>query len=541
MNMSQHGLSADVVVVGAGLGGISAALAVAERGLSVIMTEPTRWIGGQLTSQLAPLDEHRHIETTGASRSYRQLREGIRDYYRRWFPLTERAKADPHLNPGAAWVSPVSHDPRVGLAVLESMLAPHQVSGRVKILTETDLVGAEVDGDWLRAVRVRCNREAEEVVLRAPWFVDASELGDLLPLAGVEHVSGRESRDQTGEPGAAETADPLDMQSVVWCLALDHRADENHTIDRPRDYDFYRDWRPPAWGGNRILSFERPPANDGRPRSCMLTVNPDDDPFAIDTDHRNMPPTVELWTYRRISARRQFRAGFLDSDVTIMHWHMNDYTRGPLFGVPDAQDHWEGARQLSLSALYWLQTEAPRPDGGTGWPGLRLRPDVAGTSDGLAMAPYIRESRRIRARQTILEQDVSVDLLGEGGARQYPDTVGVGHYFWIDQHAGTAGRRGKGGRPKPFQIPLGALIPIRTRNLLPAGKNIGTTHITNGCYRLHPVEWAVGEAVGTVLARCVQFGLEPQQIHEDATLVEDLQGDLMAAGVQLGWPKGVDW
>ena len=33
-------------------------------------------------------------------------------------------------------------------------------------------------------------------------------------------------------------------------------------------------------------------------------------------------------------------------------------------------------------------------------------------------------------------------------------------------------------------------------NLLPAGKNIGTTHITNGCYRLHPVEWNIGEVAG---------------------------------------------
>ena len=42
--------------------------------------------------------------------------------------------------------------------------------------------------------------------------------------------------------------------------------------------------------------------------------------------------------------------------------------------------------------LYWMQTEAPRPDGGTGFPGLRLRPDVMGTADGLAQAPYHRES-----------------------------------------------------------------------------------------------------------------------------------------------------
>jgi len=48
----------------------------------------------------------------------------------------------------------------------------------------------------------------------------------------------------------------------------------------------------------------------------------------------------------------------------------------------------------------------------------------------------------------------------------------------------------------PFQIPLGALIPKRVRNLVTAFKNIGITHITNGCYRLHQVELDIAESVG---------------------------------------------
>src|SRR5206468_9538617 len=53
----------------------------------------------------------------------------------------------------------------------------------------------------------------------------------------------------------------------------------------------------------------------------------------------------------------------------------------------------------------------------------------------------------------------------------------------------------------PFQIPLGSLIPKRVENLLPACKNLGTTHITNGCYRLHPVEWNIGESAGAQIGR----------------------------------------
>ena len=68
----------------------------------------------------------------------------------------------------------------------------------------------------------------------------------------------------------------------------------------------------------------------------------------------------------------------------------------------EAAKHLARAKQLSLSLLYWLQTESRGPTA-AGWKGLRLRPDVVGTKDGLAKHPYIRESRRIRAEFTVLE------------------------------------------------------------------------------------------------------------------------------------------
>ena len=61
-----------------------------------------------------------------------------------------------------------------------------------------------------------------------------------------------------------------------------------------------------------------------------------------------------------------------DSDLTLVNWPMNDYWLGPLIEVDEAtaNRHLADAKQLSLSLLYWLQTEAPRSDGGTGFPGL---------------------------------------------------------------------------------------------------------------------------------------------------------------------------
>lgn len=532
-------ISADVVVLGGGLGGIAAALTALDAGKRVVITEETRWLGGQLTSQMVPLDDHRHIEYDGANQSYRDFRTALRDYHRRFFPLSELAQADPHLNPGHAWVSPVSVDPRVGVAVIDELLMPHLVNGRLTVFRETVPIAADVDGDRVASVQLR---SAEHGVMTAvaPYFIDATEIGDVLPLAGVEYITGRESQAQTGEPSAAATADRTDMQGASWCFAIDHLEGENHTIDRPADYEYWRDLRPPQLDGGKQLSFGEAVKADGSPgRVYTLTPNLEND--VIDLDHRNMGRAPELWDYRRIAARRSFRPGYLDSDLVIVNWPMNDYLGGPLFDVPDAEKHWAAAKALSRSLLYWLQTDAPRPDGGTGWPGMRLRADVAGTADGFAMYPYIRESRRIVARKTILEQEISREVRGDNPAERYHDTVGTGHYFWIDRHHTTGDGRAPGGTPQPFEIPLGALIPVRVRNLIPACKNIGTTQITNGAYRLHPVEWSIGEAAGALVSYALDARVEPQAVAESAEHVEALQQALLQRGAQLRWDEARRW
>ncbi len=99
----------DGLVVGGGLGGVAAALAAASAGRSVVLTEETDWIGGQLTAQGVPPDEHPWIESFGATASYRRLRRGIRDYYRAHYPLRAEALALDALNPGAGRVSKLCH------------------------------------------------------------------------------------------------------------------------------------------------------------------------------------------------------------------------------------------------------------------------------------------------------------------------------------------------------------------------------------------------------------------------------------------------
>ncbi len=520
-------LTADLIIIGGGLGGCAAALAAARNGLRVIMTEETDWIGGQLTQQAVPPDENRWIETYGGTRSYQALRSGIRDYYRRNYPLTEKARAQANFNPGNCWVSRIGGEPRVGLAVLHEMLAPYLGNGRIQILLQHHPIAAETNGDRVLAVQVRDEATGHDLVLRAPFFVDATEQGDLLPLTKTEYNFGAESKAQTGEPHAKDKAERDNVQGFTWCFAMDYLDGEDHTIDRPRDYAKWRDFQ---------LKYR----NGGS--HPMLT---------FDTEELRkhvFEPGQEkgFWTYRRIADRELFAPGFYRSDITIVNWPQNDYSFG-LIAETSAREtakHLEAGKQLSLSLLYWMQTAMPRDDGGTGWKGLRLRPDIVGTSDGLAKYPYIREGRRIQAEFTVLEQHVTAEArmletgLGKAEVRatKFADSVGIGSY-WMDLHITTRGDQSKFGSTLPFQIPLGALIPQRVENLLPACKNLGVTHLTNGCFRLHPVEWNIGESAGALVAFCTSQKKSPREVRNKPEPLAEFQKLLQADGVRLDWPQ----
>jgi len=456
------------------------------------MTEEFAWIGGRLTSQAVPPDENPWIETFGGTASYQAFREGVRKRYRTNYPLTDAAKANPLLNPGSGWVSRLCHEPKIGLAVLEAMLAPFVAKGLLEIRTQTIPIAAEVNGGIVQSVSVRDLRSGNEETLCAPYVLDATELGDLLPLTGTEYVVGAESKRDTGEPHAVEgDPEPENVQGITWCFAMGYDPEGDHTIEKPEQYEKWKAYSPSFWPGS-LLSWETVHAHTMQRHTWTLFPH-------------ESPKGMGLFDYRQIVDPSIFQEGIRPHAATIVNWPQNDYYAGSTLEVdgPTRERNYREARQLSLSLLYWLQTEAPRGDGGVGNPGLFADGELTGTSDGLAMAPYIRESRRIKAEFTVLEQMVAEEPNpGKRVADSFFDSVGIGSYR-LDLHPACNGTNTIDIGGLPFEIPLGALLPVRMENLLPACKNLGVTHITNGCYRLHPVEWNIGEAAGYLAAYCL--------------------------------------
>lgn len=509
---------ADVVILGGSLGGVAAAMSACDSGSTVILTEETDWLGGQATSQgVSALDENRFIETSGGTRTYQQFRSRVRDWYRKNTKLKPEPAKDPRLDPGNSWVTALGFEPKVAVAVIDEMLAPYRTSGKLSVLLRHKIVRAQRDGRRVIWVDVANLDTGEVIRLAGGYFIDATELGEPLVACQVGHVVGAEAKEQTGELHArTDGPHPECVQSYTYPFALRLRDEPAKPIDKPRGYEhnlsnqpytfrhLYHDKR----GWVRFGMFAHVPGSYG--------------PF---------------WTYRRLIDPSLFEDPRYSHDVAMINWPGNDYRGRNL--ISDSPDDMltalREAKELALGFCYWLQVDAPRDEGGQGHPELVLDAEVMGTADGLSKYPYIRESRRIKAVYTVVEQDVAAEFNKETArAKHFADAVGVG-WYGIDIHPNDHEKKLPPAATKPFQVPLGALISADTDNLLAACKNIGTTHITNGCYRLHPIEWNIGEAAGLLATRCLRSKQTPQQVRASEKDVLDLQRELVRRGVPIFW------
>ena len=503
----------DILVAGAGVGGVAAALRAAERRHSVCLVEETDEIGGQLLS-VSALDENRFIEFSGGTRSYYDLRERIRQYYRRHRPLKPAVAQLENLNPGSCYVSPLCFEPPVGRRAIDGMLGLHK--GLIRTFTRTRVIDLHVQGGKIQSALAYRFDTKDVIRIRAKFVLDGTELGDLLPLAGVPYVVGSEAQSETGEPDAADDANPACVQSFTYTFILEHRPGENHAIPKPPDYEKFRDGQP----FSMLFHYSK---KHGWKGDVQYKMFGDDPPIP-----NNQTPRP-IFSWRRVLAGKNFTGEKPPNDLALINWPRQDYKDESLLDRTPADQAriLQQAKRLAFSFLYWLQHEVDRDEGdGKGYPELMLRPDMMASDDGLSMYPYIRESRRIRAKSRVVEQDI-VDQYQPGSrARWFPDSVGTAFYM-VDIHPCGANERGRMMMPKAFQIPMGTLLPQGVSNLLPAGKNIGVTHLTNGAYRLHPVEWNIGEASATIASLAIRGGAMPA--------VEDVQKELVRAGVQLVW------
>jgi FAD dependent oxidoreductase len=515
----------EIAIVGASFGGVAAALAAARYGKRVALIEAGNNAGGQATSQgLTRWDESAPVlspNTYGSTKSYQILKDDVRQWYRTYTKVGPRGHA-PDFNPGFAGPGhPFSADCNVVETILRQMLDDEKAY--VTPIFETAVVGVATNGGQIESLTL-----SNGDTITASIVIDATDLGELLPLCGIDWTIGAEAKSDTGEPHAESSASPGHIQPITVSIAVERRPDgEQHIIPEPANYA-------------QLAAGQAFGAYDGR--NGMIG--------GVFSSAKSANPGWEtLFDYRQYIDSGNFTDPNYVHDRSVINVGCNDYQAAVIPTGDAARDAAivEAARAVSIAYLYWLQTEAPRDDGsGTGYPNLMVRSDIFGRADGTAPQAYIRESRRIaKPMVRLLEQHVAAETPSPAARApmNFEDSCGICMYS-IDIHQvyGPAGTPWVGvSGVKPFQIPLGSLIPTDAANVIAACKNIGGTHLTSGAYRVHPGEWAIGEAAGVLAAYCVGQSVLPAQSQANASRLAAVQLRLLEQGIPIFWWDDLDY
>jgi hypothetical protein len=344
----------------------------------------------------------------------------------------------------------------------------------------------------------------------------------LIELAQLPSRVGQEARNDTGEAILRDYAIPNCQQSFTFNAVVEYT-------------------------GNRKGRLMPAPAGYGR--DSWL------DPVEFTSDYwrkessgwqkRHFLESFGIFRYRRIQRRSLSENVVSEGDVSVINWGTsphpdkveccgNDFRQGALIGMSreERKTLIQRARDRAQAYIHYLQTH--------GVPNLSPRGDLTWTEDGIALEPYIREARRGIALTTIRHEDVAARFFpGQARARCFQDSVGVGQYHYLDLHGnlseGHVTPKGLDVIALPFTLPAKALVPMAADGLILSAKSIGTTHITNAAYRMHPVEWAIGEASGFLAVFAIWTKESPRRVVETLPLLRKLQGFMARNGVPIFW------
>ncbi|MFO8232112.1 MAG: FAD-dependent oxidoreductase [Longimonas sp.] len=473
----------DIVIFGGGAGGLCAGLQAARLGAEVVILEPSPWVGGMITAAgVSALDGNKHGAGGGLVHTFR---EELVAHYGSYDALE------------TGWISLYNYEPHVGQAILDRWVSSED---NLTVLHGVAATGYERTAQHRRRISITpvddcylpANCQESERTLTCRIFIDATEYGDGLPLAGIPYRLGRESRDEYGEVPAPAEPD-MHMQDLTYAATL-VRDPEGTPLpvadtDRAR-WDFF---------------------------ACSTTAdceNPDSDYLGHD---------VHSW-------ERFITYAALPNDKYLLNWphHANDYPVSEAFFEDPfyRKKQLRMAKQHTIQFLRYMQTELDHPE----W---QLATDEYPTEDHLPPIPYIRESRRMVNNSVMTLEDV-VPTHDNPRAPIQPDAIAVGDYF-IDHHHARhhlpPDCRLNEDYPDnaPFQVPASVFVPdIEDPCVLVGEKSIAVTHIVNGCTRLQPVVMLMGQALGVMAAHAVHDDCAPADVSTGR-----IQHDLIDAGCPL--------
>lgn len=506
-----HAEPYDVVVYGGTPAGIAAGVTAAREGASVIVIEPTSWIGGMVAGGLARSDIGKK-ETIGgfAKEFFTKAAEGGKPKWM-WY-------AEPHTN----------------LRTFEAMLA----EAKVEVVKGRTLSSVRKEAGMILAITVSDGTEYQ-----GGQFIDASYEGDLMAMAGVTYRVGREARAEYDEPLAG--FHPMPVRPRADEIMGNGKIGPSYIHGTPAKISALDEKGEPIFGVRRVGGD--PGSADGLTQSYnfrVIVTKREDIKIPFPKPANYTPEKYELLlrlihAFPKVAFDRLFHLGEIANgkyDLNAQGLVSTDYP-GANTGYPDGS--WEERRAIRqdhidyIQGMLWFLGNDDRVpedlrDETNEWGLCR---DEFMDNGHWPHALYIREGRRMKGAYVMVQADCQ-------RAVRKPDSVGMGS-FVIDCHIvqrivaedGTVTDEGSfaDAPVQPYQIPFRSLTPKpeECMNLL-VPVCFSASHIAYCSMRMEPVYMAMGQASGLAAVQAKQAGVPVQKI--DMAL---LRGRLQELGAVL--------
>ncbi len=444
-------LRVDVLVVGGGTAGVSAAVQAARCGSQVLLTEETPWLGGMLTAAgVSCIDGNYNLR----SGLFGEYTDSLSMRYGGWEALR------------TGWVSNINFEPHVGEEIFENM-----VSGcgePLKVFKESKLLSLRrIGGGWKAEIG---GPSGSAVKVRAKVVIDATELGDVATACGIPSRIGMDSAATTGESIAPSEANGTIQDMTYVAVLKDFGPDADVRIPEPPGYE----------------------------RSAF--VNCCENPLNCSPN-----PARTLWP-----AANMISYGRLPGGKYMINWPIegNDFYAQTISLSREARDSVHSlAKNFTLGFVYFIQNEL-------GYKNLGIADDEFPTADGLPFYPYFRESRRIEG-EAFLTMDAAAapydypvpyyrtgiavgDYAVDHHHYRNPDYQDLPdlHFYPIPS----------------FNVPAGVMLPKGFDGILVTEKSVSVSNLINGATRLQPVVMQLGQAAGAWAALSVRLGCELRDV-----------------------------
>lgn len=497
-------LSADVIVYGGTSAGVAAAVQVSRMGLSVIVVEPGKHIGGLTSGGLGYTDSGDKRVIGGISREFYQRVRKHYDNPEAW--VHEKASDYARYRPteDAMW----TFEPKVAESIFQDMLK----EAGIRVLM-TERLNRET-GVKLNSGRITSITMESGLSLSGRQFIDATYEGDLMAAAGVTYTVGREANEKYGEvlngnqvaanvhnhrfiknvdpyvkpgdpssgllPGIESTGPGVDgtgdhrVQAYCFRMCMSNAPANRLPFPKPANYDESR----------FELLFRNFEAGDLR-----FPMKPDMMPNGKTDTNNNCAFSTDY-----LGGNYRYPEGSYAEREAIIRDH-EDYQKGLMWSLAN---HPRVPESIRKEMAAWGLPKDEFVDNGN-WPHQL----------------YIREARRMVSDYVVTEADCR-------RIRIVDDSVGLGSYN-MDSHnvRRFVTEEGFVQNEGDVQVSPGGPYLISYRSIIPAKGQatnlsvpvcLSSSHIAYGSIRMEPVFMILGQSAATAAVQAIRTGMDLQSL-----------------------------